>query len=427
MPLLHEVEILGDVPMTVKGDELGTLSDIYKQVTALLSHKKLQIKELVTPADFSEVTQLHAGGDSFVLRIDEKVRELSMIGRPYSSMCTSPYFSTESLLYDGCHVVLHPATDKLYVLHQGANEEREARECVLIDGEEPIYGEARDVLIRTNTEMRGYDGGSGWCGQNQQGVCKYDDNRPFLPCIHDKFFCTVEPLEEGGQQEEGFGISVKTLTGKTIKLRDVTCGLTIEELKARIQDKEGIPPDQQRLIFAGKQLEDGRTIQNYNIQSGAMLHLVLRLRGGMSHFTSARADYEPLFMARYGRKPQEGSFTVHALLPDGRKCDIAVPFADSIKSVKENILAALQMADGCCEGEVEPFLRSLDLGEWVEKLAEIGGTSMKHLSTLEMADLAEIGMPKLQARTLLRAMSDPAARSPLSSRGWAADENEGLL
>jgi hypothetical protein len=217
------------------------------------------------------------------------------------------------------------------------------------------------------------------------------NHQPFLPHVH-----TEVRLVTGS--ESARAIYIQTLTGKKFPLV-VSPAETTESVMAKICDEEGIPIDQQRLLFAGKQLESGYSLAEYNVSDGATLYLVLRLRGGMAHWTSSRADYERLYANTFNARPTYGKVELRVRLLNGRDVSLRVATDSSVDELKQKIVDIESSSTN-----VDQLLSRLQLSRYGDAIARIGGSSLHHLQFIRDEDLVEIGMDPTERAALLRAL-----------------------
>jgi large subunit ribosomal protein L40e len=272
----------------------------------------LETRMLKAPA-ITEVHQRWVGGDCVVHPREGLLKK-------------NAHFGAVSMLHDGAVAVFHEG--RLFVVNSTPVTKGMTTNDDVLQGRAAIHTQGGALLPSAMDDADG------------DGLMRVTPatELPFIPQIHSELILCPSvhyALKPTGTESGLFWIAVATLTGKTI-MCEVTNQLPVSELKQMLQDKEGIPPDQQRLIFAGGQLQDDRCLSDYDIcleddLEGAVcghgsqkhrcrqcpegaavvqhtLHLVLRLRGGMMHVSSSRADFERLFAraAQSGASEDEG-------------------------------------------------------------------------------------------------------------------------
>ena len=375
------VNVAGQRLFTVDAEPGGPLSDLYGSALRTWSEYGGQGPPVFRAPIVKLVTQAAVGGDEFSAQdriAYDKEKCLRQLKKAVAEATSDVdvHVESHSLLKNGTRITMDSRTGELFVLP------RDKYQLLSWTNKTPFWPHVHTVL----------------------------------ECLTFGFTAAAEPFAENVpiapvacyQNGPPFPIDVKTLTGKTITIQ-VEPNYTPQHLRILIEAKEGIPPDQQRVIFEGKQLEEGCTLFDQNIRTRCELHLVLRLRGGMAHVTSSRHDYEMLFFERFQKRPDYGTMELHVRLTNGKDVPIRVDANSTVDALKKTIVelegGRLGIMQPTAGGEVDELLARLQLTPYGAALKELGATALLHLQQVTEEDLEEIGMKPLERRTLLRAIA----------------------
>ena len=352
VPVNSSLQVLSDAGkqlFTLDSTNIRILSSLYEQTLLNYSLSGGLGSPAMQVIRSKLVTQSVVGGDSFIMS--------------YCNTCTGK----ECLCYS----------------------KHESATCnSLLNG--PMRAEPVTLLENLCRVAMDYTSGELFVFSDIQSAFDRLNHKAFLPHVHTEVRLVTSA-------DSARAIFVQTLTGKKFSLV-VSPSETVEEVMGKIHEQEGIPVDQQRLIFAGKQLETEFTLADYNVSNESTLHLVLRLRGGMAHWTSSREDYEMLHLEKFKSRPTYGTVQLNVRLLNGQDIPLHVAADSSVDELKRKIIELESSFS-----DVDDLLTHLNLTHYSDAIKNIGGSSIFHLKFVRDKDLVEIGMNVTERAKLLGA------------------------